>query len=589
MITTISSFIPKLPYIFSFPTRLPKNQAAQANIVSLAGRVSADSAYTLTEADKKQVKEAVQNHFINESIPSETYQKIFAELFPENEKNFEKFLERLDQKALLHLAGLNDEQASEKMNVQTHMKDVALKSVLATKGKALWREFAPQAVDFFHHIMDILIHFLQLNDIRPGPVESNFEASMKIEAYATILGYPAVIFGAVYAFSGSVALAIPATIVTVIATAAALFIYMRHFRPCPKEFFSLENLTQRVVQTDEPPVFPRRELLNQITTNFQSGKGALLIGEPGCGKSSLAKALAQLVADGEIDFLKDAQIFQTNVGGQNPERTSYIQHVFSKHKKKVVFFLDEIASLFKENSPLQAGQSDQLKTFCDFFPYVIIATTQAEYDKYLKEKDPAFLRRFGAKPITVPSFSENEIESILKKQLHFQAPELIWDADVISHIAKQASVYSPNTAQVDAAFSLLKLLIVKATVLSLPNLEKELTQLRSEKDSLQIELLNQYNADAGKKYQEVKQALDAKENELAAKKGEFSLIQKIEAQFVKIKQQSYILADSKNESARKKWLQNHIIGQILQRNIESKRSKLGLPPKLDKALVDKVI
>lgn len=601
----ITSSLSKIPLIARFcplKTTLPKPTFTPMEFADLQGRISKEPGYVLNEKDRVLVQQAMRDYKAGQNC-AEMTTKAFTDLLiaflndsPSSIKDIQHFLSSLDQNQLLSLSGLDEQQMKAKINTQETMKDVALKSVLHLKGKALLKEFAPQAIELFHHIMEMLIAFTSLNEISLSRVENSYDAQYRFQMYSTIIGYPALIFGALYAATDSIAISLPATFAAVVGTLAAIIIYTRYFRPCPKEAPPMNNLTMQALKQNQAPAFVRHELLNQIKRRFQSGKSALLIGDPGCGKSSLIRAFAQEIADGNIEFLKGAQVFQANAAtfGNLTDGGSFnaMETRFKDHTKQVVFFLDEIHTVFKSPSPLQTNQADILKTFCDRFPFVIIATTKNEYEKYVNTaENAAFLRRFGSDPIVIPALSPTEIESILKKELYHLAPGLLWDADVISYIANSSKLFNRNTAQIDAAFSLLKSVVVRATVLSLPVLENELNLLKMDIDCLQIALLNHYNESDAQKLQDLQEKLKNKNDDYQARTKQLALLHKTEAQFIKVKQQAYILASQakKNSRIEHKWLQNNVFSKILQAHIETQRVKVGLPGRIDRALVDKTI
>lgn len=580
------------------PTKATTSPLNSEAFVNLSKTIGQSHDYKLQRSDYQLIRHTFKDYTDKTSklakMSPEALVSCLSELLnsPSLQKEILHFLNSLDLEELLKLAAFDPKQMNSRINTQDAMKDFALKSVLGAKGKALYREFAPQVVDFFHHLMDMLIAFTNLNEVNPARIENAYEAQHKFEMYTTILGYPALVFSAVYASSQSLVVALPTTIVTIIGSLAAIVIYTRYFRPCPKEAWQMNNLTTQVLNQDKAPAFPRYAPIDQMITNFESGKGSLIIGERGSGKSTLIEAFAQLVADGDIELLKSAQIFQANASifGSLTEGGSFgiLENQFKKYKKKVVFHLDEIHSLFEKTPALQTNQAHAMLTFCDLFPYVVISTTKKQYEQYIKnEKNEAFLRRFGD-PIEVKDFTQNEFETVLKMKLHHSNPELFWDADVIQHIIQNANVFASNTSQAHAAFSLLELVTRKATSLSLPKLKAELSKLREQKNCLEIELWNHHDEAKGLLLDEVNLDIAKKEKELKEKQNKMALIQKTEKQFMKAKQQSYRLAHEAKKNPRK-WLQNHVFCTILQSHIETQRTLLGLPGRLNKALIDQTI
>ena len=85
----------------------------------------------------------------------------------------------------------------------------------------------------------------------------------------------------------------------------------------------------------------------------------ILIGNPGVGKTSIAKLLAQLIVDKKVpDSLKDLKIISLDLGalvsgtkfrGQLEERLSLIMQELNNPSQGMILFIDEIHSILSSD------------------------------------------------------------------------------------------------------------------------------------------------------------------------------------------------------------------------------------------------
>ena len=171
-----------------------------------------------------------------------------------------------------------------------------------------------------------------------------------------------------------------------------------------------EGKLDRVVGRDD-----EMERMMQILCRRQKNNPCL-IGEPGVGKTAIAEALAQLIADGKAPRkLADKEIrvvdltalvAGTQFRGQFESRIKgLIEEV--KAKGNVILVIDEVHSI------VGAGDSEGSMSAANILKpalsrgdvQVIGATTLAEYRKYI-EKDSALERRFQPIIVEEPSIAD---------------------------------------------------------------------------------------------------------------------------------------------------------------------------------------
>lgn len=163
-----------------------------------------------------------------------------------------------------------------------------------------------------------------------------------------------------------------------------------------------------------------RSLLEILTKKIKSN--AMLLGEPGVGKTAIVNGLAQLIANEQAPSLAGCVIYSVDIGalvagtmyhGQFEERLKTLIKTAEESNRKVILFIDEIHMV------LGAGKTEGGMNAANLLKpglaagtiRCIGATTFAEYKKYV-EKDPAFERRFVT--VSVPEPSVDDTITILR-------------------------------------------------------------------------------------------------------------------------------------------------------------------------------
>ena len=154
---------------------------------------------------------------------------------------------------------------------------------------------------------------------------------------------------------------------------------------------------------------------------------AVLIGEPGVGKTAIVEGLAQRIADGDVPhFLADRRLLAldiplivagTKYRGQFEERLKAIMKELTENPN-IIVFIDELHTLVGAGSA--EGSLDAANILKPALSRgeirCIGATTPAEYRKYI-EKDRSLERRFQAIKVDPPTEVESlEILSRIKER-----------------------------------------------------------------------------------------------------------------------------------------------------------------------------
>ena len=201
----------------------------------------------------------------------------------------------------------------------------------------------------------------------------------------------------------------------------------------PKKYKFLDtycrNLTRRAADGKLDRIIGRdRELERVIQILCRRQKNnPCLIGEPGVGKTAIAEALAQRIADGSVPFkLRGKQIYLvdmtalvagTQFRGQFESRMIGLLNEV-KEAGNVILVIDEVHNIVGiGDSEGSVNAANILKPALSRGEVRIIgATTLNEYRKYI-EKDTALERRF--QPITVAEPSIEESVKMLEGIKHY--------------------------------------------------------------------------------------------------------------------------------------------------------------------------
>jgi len=173
----------------------------------------------------------------------------------------------------------------------------------------------------------------------------------------------------------------------------------------------------------DPVVGREREIMRMLQILSRRTKNnPVLVGEPGVGKTAVAEALAQRIAQGDVPHsLTDKRVFMLDVPGMvagTKYRGEFEERLKTALREvhlagNVILFLDELHMIVGAGSAEGAvDAANILKPALGRGELQVIgATTTEEYRRYI-EKDAALERRFQA--VTVGEPTEEEAVEILR-------------------------------------------------------------------------------------------------------------------------------------------------------------------------------
>ena len=302
----------------------------------------------------------------------------------------------------------------------------------------------------------------------------------------------------------------------------------------PKKYKFLDtycrNLTKRAADGKLDRIVGRDKELDRIIQILcrRQKNNPCLIGEPGVGKTAIAEALAQKIADGEVPYkLKGKQIYLVDLtalvaGTQfRGQFESRILGLLSEVKAagNVILVIDEVHNIVGTgDSEGSVNAANILKPALSRGEVRIIgATTLNEYRKYI-EKDSALERRF--QPVTVNEPSIDQTIIMLEGIKHYyeefhsiKIPDSVVRRAVIMSERYIMDRYLPDKAidLLDEAAS--KLSLTSSVLNETQQIREELLELKERRETLEAQAPTDENA-SRRCYEDIAQ-IKAKEIQLS--------------------------------------------------------------------------
>ena len=299
------------------------------------------------------------------------------------------------------------------------------------------------------------------------------------------------------------------------------------------------DLTDLAKREKLDPVIGRDEEIRRVmqVLSRRTKNNPVLIGEPGVGKTAIVEGLARRIIAGDVpDSLKNKKVLALDLGalvagakfrGEFEDRLKAVIKEITDSDGKIILFIDELHTLVGAGAAEGAmDASNMLKpALARGELRAIGATTLDEYRKHI-EKDPALERRFQPVYTAEPSVEDTiAILRGIKERYEVHHGVRIKDEALIAAAMLSnryiTSRFLPDKAidLIDEAASRLKMEIesqpteldqierkilqlnIEKQALSkeedsaskerLKNLEKELAELKSKRDSMQLQWQNE--------------------------------------------------------------------------------------------------
>ncbi len=227
-----------------------------------------------------------------------------------------------------------------------------------------------------------------------------------------------------------------------------------------------KDLTESAKKGLLDPVIGRENEINNLMRVLcrRNKNNPILIGNPGVGKTSIAKLLAQLIVDKKVpDSLKDFKIISLDLGalvsgtkfrGQLEERLSLIMQELKDPSQGRILFIDEIHSILSSERST-TDISNILKPLLAEGELRCIGTTTPERFRETIEKDQALNNCFQKIAVNEPSveLSSKILQGIKKKyELHHG---IRISKEAVNSSAKLADRYISDKCLPDKAIDLI--------------------------------------------------------------------------------------------------------------------------------------
>jgi ATP-dependent Clp protease ATP-binding subunit ClpC len=226
------------------------------------------------------------------------------------------------------------------------------------------------------------------------------------------------------------------------------------------------DLTDAAMKNQLDPLVGRHAELERVQQVLcrRTKNNAVLIGEPGVGKTAIVEGLAQKIVYGDVPhFLADKRILALDISlivagtkyrGQFEERLKAIMKELTENPN-IIVFIDELHTLVGAGSA--EGSLDAANILKPALSRgeirCIGATTPAEYRKYI-EKDRSLERRFQAVKVDPPSEKET-IEVLMGvKDRYEQFHHVEYTGEAIEAAVYQSSRYITDRFLPDKAIDL---------------------------------------------------------------------------------------------------------------------------------------
>lgn len=245
------------------------------------------------------------------------------------------------------------------------------------------------------------------------------------------------------------------------------------------ELLSITDLHLLGVNNKDPLIGRENEIIQLIYALSRRNKpNAILIGEPGVGKTALVEELGKRLINNQIPLLKNKLIYELDLAS-TVSGTKYRGEFEEKLKKIIkkvkedgnaILFIDEIHNVIKAGGAEGAiDASNILKPYLARGEIQLIGATTFEEFNDSFEKDKALKRRFQIIDVNEPSIAEVNNILLKIKPIYEDYYNITIDDELLSLIVDFSNEYILNQRFPDKAIELLD----NSCVISKKTLKKE--------------------------------------------------------------------------------------------------------------------
>ena len=245
------------------------------------------------------------------------------------------------------------------------------------------------------------------------------------------------------------------------------------------ELLSITDLHLLGMNNKDPLIGRDNEIIQLIYALSRRNKpNAILVGEPGVGKTALVEELGKRLINNQIPLLKNKLIYELDLAS-TVSGTKYRGEFEEKLKKIIkkvkedgnaILFIDEIHNVIKAGGAEGAiDASNILKPYLARGDIQLIGATTFEEFNDSFEKDKALKRRFQIIDVNEPSLIEVENILLKIKPIYEDYYNISIDDELLSLIVNLSNEYILNQRFPDKAIELLD----NSCVISKKTLKKE--------------------------------------------------------------------------------------------------------------------
>ena len=266
--------------------------------------------------------------------------------------------------------------------------------------------------------------------------------------------------------------------------------------------FDLTNLNQKTLKSN-PILIHREKEINQLIEVLlrKQKQNAIIIGEPGVGKTALVEYLAHLINLNKVPlFLKDKCIYELDISSiiagtkYRGEFEEKLKRILKKVKddKKAILFIDEIHNIIGAGGAEGAiDASNIIKPYLSRGDICCIGATT--YDEYVKlfEKEKALERRFQVIKLQEPTTSQTKDILLACKDSFVKYHKINISDSAINDLVYLTNHYVFDRCFPDKAIDILDMACVRAKNNNDAELKKDVIIEVIEKNyNVKIEIIN---------------------------------------------------------------------------------------------------